>query len=193
MSEDSRFSFHSLGPEQTHQAARALAGVLPPAEGIVLSLCGGLGVGKTQFVKGLAAGLGLDPARVTSPTFAIVNEYGVASGTRLVHMDFYRLESEMALEEVGFLDLLAMDAVLAIEWGDRFVRSLPADRMEIQIARPALHYDPGQVIGVTPAQTAGREVADEESPREFCANATGPASSRVLQAWSDALLPGNEE
>ena len=117
--EDSRFSFHSQEPEQTRSAGVALARVLP-GDGIVLSLSGELGAGKTQFVKGLAEGLGLDPNSVTSPTFAIVNEYRPTAGPPLIHMDFYRLESEMALEEVGFLDLLALGGVLAIEWAIAF-------------------------------------------------------------------------
>jgi len=171
-SEDSRFSFHSREPEQTQSAARALAQVIPEA-GIVVSLSGDLGAGKTHFVKGLAVGLGLAADLITSPTFAIVNEYPAALGPRLIHMDFYRLESEIALEEVGFLDLLAMEAVLAIEWGERFAHALPADRIEIQIDRPTAGFDYEN---------------DEKSPRELSATATGPRSLRVLRAWRDALL-----
>ncbi len=182
-SEDSRFSFHSQESEQTQRAGRALARVIP-STGIVISLTGDLGAGKTHFVKGLAAGLGLAPDLVTSPTFAIVNEYPVATGPRLIHMDFYRLESEIALEEVGFLDLLAMEAVLAIEWGERFANALPVDRMELQIDRPTVELDSMRAIDGTsePAESG------DESPREFCATATGPRSLRVLRAWRDALL-----
>jgi tRNA threonylcarbamoyladenosine biosynthesis protein TsaE len=190
-SEDSRFSFRSREPEQTRRAARALARVLPE-KGLVLSLSGGLGAGKTLFVKGLAAGLGLDPDLVTSPTFAIVNEYRAVNGPPLIHLDFYRLESEMALEEVGFLDLLAMEAVLAIEWGDRFAAALPLDRMELRIDRWAVRFasthsiDGGGAVEVEPAASPG--AADEKSPREFCATARGPESLQTLHAWRDALL-----
>lgn len=172
-SEDSRFSFRSLAPEQTRSAGVALARVVP-GDGIVLSLSGGLGAGKTQFVKGLAEGLGLDPSFVTSPTFAIVNEYRPQTGPQLIHMDFYRLESEMALEEVGFLDLLALGAVLAIEWGDRFPGSLPADRMEIQLDRTIENEAPHPTTSV------------EKSPREFRVAALGPVSQKALRSWRDS-------
>jgi tRNA threonylcarbamoyladenosine biosynthesis protein TsaE len=192
-SEDSRFSFHSLAPEQTRSAAFSLARVLP-GEGIVLSLSGGLGVGKTQFVKGLAEGLGLDPASVTSPTFAIVNEYGAGAGPGLIHMDFYRLESEMALEEVGFLDLLAAGVILAIEWGDRFPNALPEDRMEIQLERPAVAIASTEQNGLEGAVAEisnENEVqhppnAVERSPREFRISALGPVSQTTLRKWRDA-------
>lgn len=190
-SEDSRFSFHSLAPEQTRSAGVALARVVP-GDGIVLSLSGGLGAGKTQFVKGLAEGLGLDPSFVTSPTFAIVNEYRPQTGPQLIHMDFYRLESEMALEEVGFLDLLAQKAILAIEWGDRFSNALPADRLEIQLDRPAMPIAPICRAGVsvdlddekqTSQKNDENETNDEKSLREFRAIALGPLSRSALRAW----------
>ncbi len=174
-SEDSHFSFRSLAPEQTRSAGVALARVVP-GDGIVLSLSGGLGAGKTQFVKGLAEGLGLDPSFVTSPTFAIVNEYRPQTGPQLIHMDFYRLESEMALEEVGFLDLLALRAILAIEWGDRFPNALPADRMEIQLERE---------IG-SENQAPQPTTSGEKFPREVRVDALGPVSRSVLRAWRDA-------
>jgi tRNA threonylcarbamoyladenosine biosynthesis protein TsaE len=173
--EDSRFSFHSQEPEQTRSAGVALARVLP-GDGIVLSLSGELGAGKTQFVKGLAEGLGLDPNSVTSPTFAIVNEYRPTAGPPLIHMDFYRLESEMALEEVGFLDLLALGGVLAIEWGDRFPNSLPADRMEIQLDRKL------DSENEAPHPTT----CVEKSPREIRVAALGPVSQRALRNWRDS-------
>jgi tRNA threonylcarbamoyladenosine biosynthesis protein TsaE len=162
-----------------------------PETGLVVSLTGDLGAGKTLFVKGLAAGLGLAADLVTSPTFAIVNEYPAVDGPRLIHMDFYRLESENALEEVGFLDLLAMDAVLAIEWGERFAHALPADRMEIQIDRPKHAIDPDRAIedACEPSESlAAVFEIDEKSPRALCAAATGPISLRVLEAWKGVLL-----
>ena len=103
---------------------------------MVLALVGALGAGKTVFVKGLAEGLGVDPALVASPTFSIVNEYPNARGTRLAHVDLYRLERSAELEDVGFLDLLEPDAVVAVEWGDRFPNALPADRLVIEFVRP---------------------------------------------------------
>ena len=103
---------------------------------MVLGLVGTLGAGKTLFVKGLAEGLGVDPALVASPTFAIVNEYSGARGTRLAHVDLYRLERADELEEVGFVDLLEPNAVVAVEWADRFPDALPSDRLQLELVRP---------------------------------------------------------
>lgn len=164
------FCFVSQAPEQTIDAAEALARRVE--QGVVISLVGDLGAGKTQFVKGLGRGLGLDPVDITSPTFAIVNEYDGAAQRALVHMDFYRLESETALEAVGYLDLLALDAILAIEWADRFPEALPADRLEIRIERPV---------------DTSRTNAEEGTPRILCARAYGAYSGVLLQAWREVL------
>jgi tRNA threonylcarbamoyladenosine biosynthesis protein TsaE len=155
------FCFRSPEPERTRGVAAALASVLPET-GLVLSLCGGLGAGKTLFVKGLAEGMGLAPESVTSPTFTIVNEYTRDAGVKLIHIDLYRLESEIELEEVGFFDLLELDAVLAIEWGDRFPKLLPRDRVEVVIERPA--------------DAGGQE-------RLLEVGCAGPVSERVLRDW----------
>jgi tRNA threonylcarbamoyladenosine biosynthesis protein TsaE len=100
--------------------------------GTTLRLIGDLGAGKTEFVKGLAIGLGAGN-EVTSPTFTIVHEY---RGGRLAlfHMDFYRLNEERELDEVGFDDYLMAGGVCAIEWGDKFPSRLPPDSVAIRIA-----------------------------------------------------------
>jgi tRNA threonylcarbamoyladenosine biosynthesis protein TsaE len=97
--------------------------------GTVVSLVGDLGAGKTEFVKGLAAGLGF-AGEVTSPTFTILHEY---RGGRLplFHMDFYRLHEESELDEIGFDDYLKAGGVCAIEWGDKFPNRLPADSIRV--------------------------------------------------------------
>jgi tRNA threonylcarbamoyladenosine biosynthesis protein TsaE len=127
--------FHSPNPETTQSVARSLAAVLPE-EGIAVVLTGPLGAGKTVFAKGVAAGLGIDPDAVTSPTFAICSEYGLPRGRRLAHLDCYRLASATELEGAGFLDLLEAGTVVLVEWGERFREVLPADRLEITITRP---------------------------------------------------------
>lgn len=101
----------------TRRVARALAATL--AAGDLVLLDGDLGTGKTVFVQGLAAGLGIDPDQVTSPTFTLVHEY---RGGRLPlqHLDLYRLDA-VALDEVGLDPDLAAGGVVAVEWSGRLV------------------------------------------------------------------------
>jgi tRNA threonylcarbamoyladenosine biosynthesis protein TsaE len=129
----------------------------------VIALIGPLGAGKTAFVQGLAEGLGLDSRRVSSPTFVIASEYPLPDGRRLAHVDLYRVEHEGELEAAGYLDLLTADAVLAIEWADRLPSALPADRLEVRLTRTGA------------------------SDRELHARATGPASTRLLEAWQSLV------
>jgi tRNA threonylcarbamoyladenosine biosynthesis protein TsaE len=81
-------------------------------------LYGELGAGKTAFVRGLAAGLGIDPDEVSSPTFTLVQEY--RGRLPLYHVDLYRL-APGEVDDLG-LDALAADGVLAIEWAERMPR-----------------------------------------------------------------------
>ena len=90
--------------------------------GAIVLLHGDLGAGKTAFVRGLAAGLGLDPDEVTSPTFTIVQEY--RGPVTLQHVDLYRL-SPAEVADLGLDDLADARTVVAIEWADRLPRPLP--------------------------------------------------------------------
>jgi tRNA threonylcarbamoyladenosine biosynthesis protein TsaE len=120
----------SNSPEETRSIASEIVRKLPA--GTVLSLVGELGAGKTEFVKGLAIGLGFG-GEVTSPTFTILHEY---RGGRLplFHMDFYRIRDERELDEIGLDDYLKAEGVSAIEWGDKFLNRLPADTVEVRVA-----------------------------------------------------------
>jgi tRNA threonylcarbamoyladenosine biosynthesis protein TsaE len=106
--------------EETAQVGRALAAALLP--GAILLISGPLGAGKTAFVRGLAAGLGIDPEDVSSPTFTLVHEY---RGGRLVlyHADLYRLESART-EDLGLEERRVAEGVIAIEWPDRLMNRL---------------------------------------------------------------------
>jgi tRNA threonylcarbamoyladenosine biosynthesis protein TsaE len=117
----------SSNPDQTRLIASDFAVKAQP--GTILSLIGDLGAGKTEFVKGLAAGLGFS-GEVTSPTFTILHEY---RGGRLplFHMDFYRLDEESELDEIGFDEYLKAGGVCAIEWGDKFPSRLPPDAIKV--------------------------------------------------------------
>jgi tRNA threonylcarbamoyladenosine biosynthesis protein TsaE len=116
------------------EAMRALGEALGRAVGAgdVIGLVGDLGAGKTLLVQGLAAGLGVPPeVHVTSPTFTLVHTY---EGGRvpLHHVDLYRLEREEELEDVGLDDLYRQDAVVAVEWFDRFPPGV-AERLELHV------------------------------------------------------------
>jgi tRNA threonylcarbamoyladenosine biosynthesis protein TsaE len=105
---------------ETETIARELASTLKAGDIVLLS--GNLGAGKTTFVRGLAVGLGLDPAEISSPTFAIVHEYR-GGGLALYHADLYRLE-RTATEDIGLEEMGVQDGVLAIEWPDRLSHKL---------------------------------------------------------------------
>jgi tRNA threonylcarbamoyladenosine biosynthesis protein TsaE len=116
--------------DETISVARELASTLRGGDVVLLS--GTLGAGKTAFVRGLAEGVGIDPAEVSSPTFTIVHEY---RGGRLTvyHVDLYRLE-RTATEDIGLEEMGVKDGVLAIEWPDRLTHALPsATTVEITI------------------------------------------------------------
>jgi tRNA threonylcarbamoyladenosine biosynthesis protein TsaE len=114
--------------EETMAAGERLASSLK--SGDIVLLTGDLGAGKTAFVRGLAAGLGIDPADVSSPTFTLIQEY--RGRTVLRHVDLYRL-SPPEVEDIGLYDLLLEDGVTAVEWPDRLPRALP-DAIHIAIA-----------------------------------------------------------
>ena len=95
---------------------------------MLLFLRGDLGAGKTTLVKGIAQALdAADPDEVTSPTFTLVHEYdgkrkvgGKEHDTKLYHIDLYRIPDERQLETIGFDELAAEDAILLVEWGEKF-------------------------------------------------------------------------
>jgi tRNA threonylcarbamoyladenosine biosynthesis protein TsaE len=122
-------TYRTTSEEETVALGERLARDLP-ARGVVL-LTGNLGAGKTTLAKGIVSGLGAAPAdEVSSPTFTLIHEYGDG---RVYHVDLYRLEEPRELATLGLEELFDRDALVLIEWGERFGRFLPAERTEIRI------------------------------------------------------------
>jgi tRNA threonylcarbamoyladenosine biosynthesis protein TsaE len=97
----------------------------------IVLLIGNLGAGKTTLAKGIVQGLGAaDPDEVSSPTFTLIHEYGHG---RVYHIDLYRLDEPREVATLGLEELFDRDAVVLIEWGERFPQLMPADRIEIRI------------------------------------------------------------
>ena len=114
-------TFISNSAAETESIGRQFAKDVSP--GSVLALKGALGSGKTQFVKGLVAGLG-SSAAVTSPTFTIVHEY-LGGRLAVYHFDFFRLEDRQSVARLGLDDYFFGDGVSVIEWADRFPEFIP--------------------------------------------------------------------
>jgi len=114
--------FTTQSGADTVEVGRKLAGLLQPPQ--LLILRGELGTGKTTLVKGIAQALDAAEAdEVTSPTFTLIHEYdGVKSGKpiKIFHLDVYRLEGERQLETLGIDELLTPDALVLVEWGEKF-------------------------------------------------------------------------
>ena len=117
---------------ETEALAERLAGQLRGGE--VIAFVGGMGMGKTCFTHGLAAGLGIDPGEVSSPTFALVNEYR-GGCLPLFHFDMYRVESFDALYSTGFFDYLDQGGVVAVEWSENIAGALPEECIRITFER----------------------------------------------------------
>ena len=120
--------YRTLSEEETIAVGEEIARNLPRHE--VVLLIGERGAGKTTLAKGIAKGLGAAaPEDVSSPTFTLIHEYG--NPPRVYHIDLYRIDDERGLETLGLDELLERDAVVLVEWGERFAHLWPANRIEI--------------------------------------------------------------
>jgi tRNA threonylcarbamoyladenosine biosynthesis protein TsaE len=114
--------------EETIALGEKLAQQLP-SRAVVL-LIGNLGAGKTTLAKGIVKGLGAAaPEDVSSPTFTLIHEYG----PNVYHIDLYRLDEEREVETLGLEEIFEKEAVILIEWGERFPRLIPNRRLEIRL------------------------------------------------------------
>jgi tRNA threonylcarbamoyladenosine biosynthesis protein TsaE len=118
--------------EETISLGENLAGRLPTRA--VVLLIGTLGAGKTTLAKGIVKGLGAARIEdVSSPTFTLIHEYG----PKVYHIDLYRLDEERAVETLGLEEIFEKDAVVLIEWGERFPRLMPPESLEIRLEQAA--------------------------------------------------------
>ncbi len=124
-------SAETHSPEETGSLGAAFASLLRPGD--IISLSGDLGAGKTRFVQGLAAGLGVTE-HVTSPTFAIIKEYATGR-LPLYHFDVYRLDDPREMDGLGYEDYFFGEGVTVIEWGDKIPGLLPNNALSIDIKR----------------------------------------------------------
>lgn len=119
--------FETHSAEETIELGRKIAKQLP-SRAVVL-LIGNLGAGKTTLAKGIISGLGAaEPDEVSSPTFTLIHEYG-----RVYHIDLYRLDRAEQVATLGLDEIFDRDAVVLIEWGERFPQLMPKDRIEIHL------------------------------------------------------------
>ncbi|MGA3200908.1 MAG: tRNA (adenosine(37)-N6)-threonylcarbamoyltransferase complex ATPase subunit type 1 TsaE [Bryobacteraceae bacterium] len=122
--------YKTSSEEETVELGRMIARALPARACILL--IGNLGAGKTTLAKGIIHGLGVaEPEEVASPTFTLIHEYGEG---RVYHIDLYRLDKVEELATLGLDDIFDREAVVLIEWGERFPGKMPAQRMEIRLS-----------------------------------------------------------
>lgn len=123
-------SYQTRSEEETIALGRALATELP--QRCVVLLIGNLGAGKTTLAKGIIDGLGAaTPDEVSSPTFTLIHEF--TGQRRVYHIDLYRLDTADEVRTLGLDDLFDQEAVVLIEWGERFPELLPPERWEVRL------------------------------------------------------------
>ena len=113
---------------ETKQLAASVAELVRPGD--IILLAGDLGAGKTAFVQGLGAALGIQ-VRITSPTFTLVSQY--SGRLELFHLDVYRLDQVDEVFDLGLAEMLDEGGVTVIEWGDTIIPALPADFLEVRM------------------------------------------------------------
>lgn len=128
---EGEFDMMSLSPEQTLRLGIRLGKLLKA--GMLVCLAGDMGAGKTVLTSGIGQGWG-SVHRVTSPTFTLVHEHRrEADKQRLYHLDCYRLKDSSDLESIGFDEILDSNGVVIIEWPERIMDALPAERLWIEM------------------------------------------------------------
>jgi tRNA threonylcarbamoyladenosine biosynthesis protein TsaE len=120
--------FETRSEEETIALGTRLAGQLPSKATVLL--IGNLGAGKTTLAKGMVQGRNAaQPEEVSSPTFTLIHEYGSA----VYHIDLYRLDKPEQVANLGLDEIFERDALVLVEWGERFPNLMPNDRFEIRL------------------------------------------------------------
>jgi len=132
----SKILFQTKNPSETIGVGKSIGSLL--LAGDVVALAGELGTGKTQFIKGLAAGVGVGkPTYISSPSFTLINEY--AGKVPFYHVDLFRLKSEKEAEELGLEEYFQGGGIAAIEWADKIPSLLPQEILWIYIRYTGKH------------------------------------------------------
>jgi tRNA threonylcarbamoyladenosine biosynthesis protein TsaE len=117
-------------PDQTLRLGHVFGRMLPQAS--MVALIGDLGSGKTLLAKGIAKGLGVEDEReVSSPTFVLVNEY--RGPIPVHHVDLYRLQDSVEVEDIGWEEFISGPGVTLVEWAEKVPDLLPEDRIEVYL------------------------------------------------------------
>jgi tRNA threonylcarbamoyladenosine biosynthesis protein TsaE len=131
-SESSQMSWQKIvqSPQQTVNLASEFSRILVPGD--LVAFYGQLGSGKTFFIKALCNSLGIQK-EATSPSFTIINEYEASGSLLIYHFDFYRIETETELINLGLDEFFYNDYICLIEWADKIEKLLPPRRWEIRL------------------------------------------------------------
>ena len=136
---------------ETLQLGKRMGRLLQSGE--VVALTGELGSGKTHFIKGLAAGAGVErPDDITSPTFTLIHEH--PGRLPFYHIDLFRLTAEGEAEELGLEEYLGKKGITAVEWADRIPTLLPRDLIRVNLSYLGPSLRSVQIVGEGPRYEA---------------------------------------
>lgn len=120
----------TVSARQTQSLGHRLGRICRPGD--IVCLFGELGAGKTVLAKGIASGLGIDPGAVNSPSFVLMHGYQ-GGRSPMYHFDFYRLDAQAQISDIGYEEFMYTDGVAVIEWPERLKRLMPREYLEIDL------------------------------------------------------------
>lgn len=172
----------TLDPQGTRAVGAAVADAVRPGD--VVTLTGELGAGKTCFVQGAAAALGVTD-RVTSPSFVISREYDAR--IPVVHLDVYRLDSLGEVVDLGFEEIFDPHRVTFVEWGDAMSPLLPPEHLEVEFRLEDPAPGPDEPLSQAQAEAAAQGIVAE--PRRIAVRPHGHDWLRRLPGLAGTLAP----